>query len=98
MADKTPVKDTEELEEIEELEGEDAEEAEETKGIRAVDLATELGIDPKRLRGWLRKEFPRAAEDKNTSWLLTEEQVDAAWDRFGSNDEDDSEETESDED
>ena len=34
------------------------------------ELAAELGVDPKVLRGWLRKEFPRKAEAKNTSWVI----------------------------
>jgi uncharacterized glyoxalase superfamily protein PhnB len=33
-------------------------------------LAAELGIDPKRLRGHLRKNHSRAAEAKNTTWLI----------------------------
>jgi uncharacterized protein YjcR len=34
-------------------------------------LATELGISPKVLRAWLRKEHARTAEAKNTSWVVT---------------------------
>lgn len=34
------------------------------------ELAAELGIDPKVLRGWLRKEHSRKAEAKNTSWVI----------------------------
>lgn len=33
-------------------------------------LASELGVDPKSLRGFLRKTFPRAVEAKNTSWII----------------------------
>lgn len=36
-------------------------------------LADELGISPKTLRAWLRNEYPRPIEHKNTSWLLTAE-------------------------
>jgi len=77
----------EQLEEGETLETDD--EAEETpKGIRPPDLAKEIGIDPKRLRGWLRKEYPRATDEKNTSWYLTDDQVEAAWARFAPEDDD----------
>jgi hypothetical protein len=46
-------------------------------------LAEELGIDPKRLRGWLRSsDFARPGEAKNTTWALTPDVVDAARVRF----------------
>jgi hypothetical protein len=46
-------------------------------------LAEELGIDPKRLRGWLRSsDFARPGEAKNTTWALTPEIVEAATARF----------------
>lgn len=35
------------------------------------ELAAELGIDPKVLRGWLRKEHTRAPEAKNQSWVIS---------------------------
>jgi hypothetical protein len=35
------------------------------------ELAAELGVDPKVLRGYLRKEHTRVAEAKNTSWVIT---------------------------
>lgn len=35
------------------------------------ELAAELGVDPKVLRGWLRKEHTRVAEAKNTTWVIT---------------------------
>ena len=35
------------------------------------ELAKELGISPKVLRAWLRKDHARAAEAKNTSWVIT---------------------------
>jgi len=52
------------------------------KTIAPKDLAAELGIDPKRLRGWLRKEFARKAEQKNTSWAIDEVTANAARERF----------------
>jgi len=46
-------------------------------------LAEELGIDAKRLRGWLRgSEFARDAEAKNTTWAITPEAADAARAKF----------------
>jgi hypothetical protein len=46
-------------------------------------LAEELGIDPKRLRGWLRSsDFARPSEAKNTTWTLDEAAVEAARARF----------------
>jgi phage antirepressor YoqD-like protein len=46
-------------------------------------LAEELGIDPKRLRGWLRSsDFARAPEAKNTTWALDADAADAARARF----------------
>lgn len=45
-------------------------------------LANELEISPKNLRAYLRREFPRATEDKNTSWRLTDAQIEAARIRF----------------
>lgn len=45
-------------------------------------LATELGVDPKRLRGFLRANFPRVAEAKNTSWSIGPEAVAAAKEHF----------------
>ncbi|RPJ55760.1 MAG: hypothetical protein EHM23_25175 [Acidobacteria bacterium] len=46
-------------------------------------LAEELGIDPKRLRGWLRSsDFARPIEAKNTTWTLDADAADAARARF----------------
>jgi hypothetical protein len=46
-------------------------------------LAEELGIDPKRLRGWLRtSDFARAPEAKNTTWTLDADACEAARARF----------------
>jgi malate synthase len=42
-----------------------------TKNIRPEALAQEIGISGKVLRAWLRKEHPRAKEQKNTAWLIT---------------------------
>lgn len=46
--------------------------AEEPKVIRPKDLADALGISPKTLRAYLRRNFPRAAEQKNTNWAIPE--------------------------
>lgn len=45
------------------------------------DLARELGIDPKRLRGWLRATWPPL--HPHSRWDLTPEQVSVARQRFG---------------
>ncbi len=45
-------------------------------------LAEELGIDPKRLRSFLRANFTRVAEAKNTSWGITPEAAKAAKEHF----------------
>ena len=45
-------------------------------------LAEELGIDPKRLRGWLRANHTRAAEAKNTTWGIAPDVADEARARF----------------
>jgi hypothetical protein len=41
-------------------------------------LAEELKVDPKRLRAYLRANFTRPAEAKNTSWAISAEAVKAA--------------------
>lgn len=46
------------------------------------DLARELGISPKALRQWLRDTYPRSDAQQNQPWILTEEQVAAARERF----------------
>ncbi len=43
--------------------------------MRPEDLAGELGIDGKRLRGWLRNRWPRRPEDHGLPWFLTPDQV-----------------------
>lgn len=45
-------------------------------------LADELGVDPKRLRGFLRTNFARPIEAKNTSWAIGPEAVQAAREHF----------------
>lgn len=45
-------------------------------------LAEELAIDPKRLRAFLRSQFTRPAEVKNTSWAITPEAIAAAREKF----------------
>jgi hypothetical protein len=49
------------------------------------ELAAELGVDPKVLRGYLRKEFARKAEAKNTSWVITAPVAAAARKAFAKN-------------
>jgi predicted transcriptional regulator len=46
------------------------------------ELAEELGVDAKRIRAFLRQDMTRAAEAKNTSWILSAEQADAVRERF----------------
>jgi len=41
------------------------------KTYTATELAKELGISPKVLRAYLRKEFARSADAKNTTWVIT---------------------------
>jgi hypothetical protein len=45
-------------------------------------LAEELGIDPKRLRGHLRKAHSRPNEAKNTSWTIPADVADEVRDHF----------------
>lgn len=42
---------------------------------RAVDVAAELGVDPKRFRAWPRREYPRGRPEHGSAWLLDEAQV-----------------------
>ena len=60
------------------------EKTEETpKVIRPNELAKELGLkDGKRLRAFLRQEFTRPAEAKNSNWELTPDMIAAARERF----------------
>lgn len=50
--------------------------------MRPVDLAPELGISPKTLRGWLRKTFSRSSSHTYQPWRMTAVQVVAACRRF----------------
>lgn len=45
-------------------------------------LALEIGIDPKVLRSFLRKNFTRTAEAKNTSWIVPTDAAKAAREHF----------------
>lgn len=47
-----------------------------------VELAAELVISDKTLRQWLRTTYPRHVGARGTSWLLTQEQIDAAKGRW----------------
>jgi hypothetical protein len=63
----------------------------ETKTYTPKDLAEELEVDGKRIRSYLRSNFGRDAEDKNTSWVLTEAMAQSVRDHFeDSEDEDES--------
>lgn len=74
---------TVELEEIEE-------EVEETTSvIRPNDLAEELGVDAKRIRAFLRTEFSRDSEAKNTNWELSPEMANKVRARFTASDDED---------
>lgn len=59
----------------------------EVKTITPKALAEELGIDPKRLRSYLRANHARANEAKNTSWAITPDVADAAREKFAAKDE-----------
>lgn len=45
-------------------------------------LAEEIGVDPKSVRGFLRREFPRTDEARNTSWIVPAPAAKAARDHF----------------
>jgi uncharacterized protein YjcR len=68
--------------EVDEVLDDETEETEEPQGMRPKDLAEQLDISPKSLRAFLRREFPRGAEEKNTNWFLSDAQVDAAMKHF----------------
>lgn len=53
-----------------------------TKTYTPKQLADELNIDPKKLRAYLRKEYPRTVEEKNTSWTIAESAAAAARKNF----------------
>lgn len=62
------------------------------KTFRPEDLATELEISGKQIRAFLRSEYPRKADEKNTSWVLTEAMANAVRERFSKSEESDEEE------
>lgn len=88
----TDVLDAEALEELEELgeELEDGDEEENDSTVTPTMLAKTLGINPKALRAFLRKTFPRSAAEKNTSWHLTPAMIEAAEDHFLEDEDDES--------
>jgi hypothetical protein len=53
-----------------------------SKNVTPKALANELGIDPKRLRSYLRANFTRSNEVKNTSWAITPDAAKAAREHF----------------
>lgn len=48
-------------------------------------LAAEIGVDPKVLRDYLRKNHARPAEAKNTTWIIPESVANAARKAFAKN-------------
>ena len=54
----------------------------ETKYVTPKELANALSVDPKRLRAFLRANFTRPNEAKNTSWSIGPEAVAAATEHF----------------
>lgn len=50
--------------------------------MTAPELATKLKVDPKALRRWLRKEYPRAKTEKGTDWQIDATTARAARKRF----------------
>ena len=56
-----------------------------TKTMSAKELATICGVDPKVLRGYLRKEHTRQASAKNTTWVITPAVAKAAKAYFAKN-------------
>lgn len=53
-----------------------------TKYTRPEDLANELNISGKLIRAYLRANFTRAAEHKNTAWMLDAKQAAAVRKHF----------------
>lgn len=45
-------------------------------------LAAQLGVSPKALRSWLRREYPRGPVEHGSRWQLTDEQIGAAHSHF----------------
>lgn len=48
-----------------------------------VAVARELGIDPRALRSWLRRNCPRSRDAHGTAWMLKTEEIEAARAHFG---------------
>jgi len=48
----------------------------------APEVARDLGIDPKRLRDWLRATYPRHEDERHARWQLTPDMVQAARAQF----------------
>ena len=51
--------------------------------VTAPDLAHQLGVDPRRLRSWLRNQGWRSPAEHGSPWLLDEHQARAARPHFG---------------
>lgn len=96
-AKDTQVIEPQDVEDLDELLEDEAEETEETQVIRPNDLAEELGVDGKRIRAYLRQEFTRDSDSKNTNWELTPEMAAKVRDRFTASDEPESDEESDDE-
>jgi hypothetical protein len=93
VLDETALEELEALgEELEESDAETTDDAdsdeEEAEVTTPVALAKALDINPKALRGWLRENFTRPLAEKNTSWRLNQDMVDAAYARFAGETED----------
>lgn len=56
-----------------------------TKTYSPKQLAAEIGVDPKVLRAYLRKNHTRAIEAKNTTWIIPESVAKAARKSFEKN-------------
>jgi predicted site-specific integrase-resolvase len=56
-----------------------------TKTYAPNELAATLGVSGKTLRGFLRKSFPRVAEAKGTTWVVTEEAAESCRAHFKRN-------------
>ena len=55
------------------------------KTYSATELAKELGISPKVLRAYLRKEHSRSLEAKNTTWVIPTKVAQASRKAFAKN-------------
>jgi hypothetical protein len=54
----------------------------EDQGMTPNELASELRISSKRLRNWLRREFPRSSADRYQRWTLDARMIEAARQAF----------------